>query len=224
MATEPHEVGAKVGALWPLPGSRRVSITTVRLASLPKFPSSSRAIAFIAVIVVSFALTTLDSATRLLRFNVSEIGGALGLSVLSNRFIATIIACTAICFFAFYQIDGKPAGLVLWTLFGITNQLLAGLALLVVSLYLYQRGRNALYTALPMLFMLVSTLTAMISKLKGFYDRDQYLLLTVGGALLAIAAGIIIEGCRAFARRDRCSDDLIAFADRATAPDHPSKR
>ena len=80
------------------------------------------------------------------------------------------------------------------------------------------------YTALPMLFMLVSTLTAMISKLKGFYDRDQYLLLAVGGALLAIAAGIIIEGFRAFARRDRYGDDLIVFADRATAPANLSKR
>ena len=185
---------------------------------------SDLAIAFIAVIVVSFALTTLDSATRLLRFNVSEIGGTLGLDLLNNRFVATIIACAAICFFAFYKIDGKPAGLVLWTLFGITNQLLAGLALLVVSLYLHQRGRNALYTALPMLFMLVSTLTAMISKLKGFYDRDQYLLLAVGAALFAIAAGIIIEGFRAFARRDRYSDDLIVFADRATAPAHLPKQ
>jgi len=105
--------------------------------------------AFIAVVVVSFALTTLDSATRLLRFNVSEIGASLGFKGLQNRFVATTLAVAAISFFAFYKIDNKPAGLVLWTLFGTTNQLLAGLTLLVATLYLTQRGRNPLYTGIP---------------------------------------------------------------------------
>ncbi len=190
--------------------------------------SSNLAVAFVAIIVVSFALTTLDSATRLLRFNVSEIGASLRLRFLGNRFVATTIACAAICFFAFYKIrvpdaaadSGyaiKPAGLALWTLFGITNQLLAGLALLVVSLYLHQRGRNAIYTALPMVFMLVSTLTAMVEKLKGFKENKQYLLLTVGVALFLIAVGIIIEGIRAFARRERYDDDAIVFDEDSAA-------
>jgi carbon starvation protein len=179
---------------------------------------SNLAVAFVAIIVVSFALTTLDSATRLLRFNVSEIGASLRLRFLSNRFVATAIACAAICFFAFYNIDGKPAGLVLWTLFGITNQLLAGLALLVVSLYLHQRGRNAIYTALPMVFMLVSTITALARKLKGFKDNEQHLLLVVGVALLLIAVGIITAGIRAFARREHHKDDAIVFASDDTKP------
>jgi len=180
---------------------------------------SNLAIAFVAIIVVSFALTTLDSATRLLRFNVSEIGASLRFRFLGNRFVATSIACAAICFFAFYKIDGRPAGLVLWQLFGITNQLLAGLALLVVSLYLHQRGRNAIYTALPMVFMLVSTLTAMVEKLMGFKKDQQYLLLTVGVALFLVAVGIIIEGIRAFARGERHDDDAITFADDSAAAD-----
>ncbi len=188
---------------------------------------SNLAVAFIAVIVVSFALTTLDSATRLLRFNVSEIGASLGIRLLTNRYVATLIACAAICWFAFYEIkvpdpgapDGyaaKPAGLVLWTLFGITNQLLAGLTLLVVSLYLHQRGRNALCTALPMLFMLISTLTAMVKKLMGFFENDQHLLFCVSGALFLIAIGIIVEGLRAFARREHHDDDAIVFASEST--------
>ncbi len=161
------------------------------------------AAAFIAVIVVSFALTTLDSATRLLRFNVSEIGASLRIPILNNRFLATAIAVAAICFFAFYRIDGKPAGLALWTLFGITNQLLAGLTLLVVTLYIHQRGRYPFFTGLPAVFMLISTFIAIIEKLVGFYGDDQHLLLTVGGALLLTGVGIVIEGARAFARRDR---------------------
>ena len=53
------------------------------------FVSHKVATAFIAVVVVSFALTTLDSATRLLRFNISEIGETLRLRILDNRFIRT---------------------------------------------------------------------------------------------------------------------------------------
>ncbi len=177
------------------------------------------ATAFIAVVVVSFALTTLDSATRLLRFNVSEIGASVRLKLLENRFLATGIAVAAIGFFAFYEIPDaatgkmKPAGLILWSLFGTTNQLLAGLALLVASLYLHQRGRNPLYTGIPMVFMLVSTLTALIQNLVGFWNQNRILLFVVGTALLVTAGGIIIEALRAFLRRDRFCNDAIDFAD-----------
>lgn len=169
------------------------------------------AVAFIAVIVVSFALTTLDSATRLLRFNVSEIGASLGIRVLENRFVATPIAVAAIAFFAFYKIDGTSAGLTLWTLFGTTNQLLAGLTLLAVSLYLHQRGRSPWFTAIPMLFMLISTLTALAANLADFYRNGQWLLLVVGSALFAIAIAVIIEGVIAFTHRRRYTDDVIVF-------------
>ena len=159
--------------------------------------------AFIAVVVVSFALTTLDSATRLLRFNVSEIGASLGIKVLENRFFATTLAVAAICFFAFYQIEGKPAGLVLWTLFGTTNQLLAGLTLLVATLYLVQRGRSPWFTGVPMVFMLISTFTALTENLWEFWQKKQVLLFVVGSALFLVAVGIVIEGLRAFLRRQR---------------------
>jgi len=173
------------------------------------------AAAFIAVVVVSFALTTLDSATRLLRFNVSEIGASLRLAVLENRFLATAIAVAAICFFAFYKIDGSPAGLVLWTLFGTTNQLLAGLTLLVATLYLVQRGRTAWLTGVPMIFMLVSTFTALVENLADFAKNRQYLLLTVGTALLLLAVGIVVEGVRAFLARRRFDNEEITFSDGA---------
>ncbi|MEE9294336.1 MAG: carbon starvation CstA 5TM domain-containing protein, partial [Phycisphaerae bacterium] len=134
-----------------------------------------------------------------------------------NRFVATAIAVAAICFFAFYKMTDqatgtvKPAGLALWTLFGITNQLLAGLTLLVVTLYLHQRGRNPLFTGLPALFMLISTFTAIVEKLTGFYRNQQYLLLVVGGALLLIGVGIVLESALAVRRRNRYATDTISF-------------
>lgn len=176
------------------------------------------ATAFIAVVVVSFALTTLDSATRLLRFNVSEIGASLRVRVLSNRFVATAIAVTAIGFFAFYEISDaqtgtmKPAGLVLWALFGTTNQLLAGLTLMVASLYLFQRGRNPWYTGVPMIFMLISTFLALYKNLIGFWNEGRILLFVVGAALFLAAVGVIVEGVRAFVRHDRFASNAIEFA------------
>ena len=154
------------------------------------------AVAFVAMVVVSFALTTLDSATRLLRFNISEIGETLRLRVLANRYLASALAILAIGFFAFYQLGGKPAALSLWTLFGTTNQLLAGLALLTVTIYLQQRGKNPWFTGVPMVFMLVSTLTAMVSNLRTFWgtwEEGGRALFIVGFILLVLAVWLAIE-------------------------------
>ncbi len=72
--------------------------------------------AFVALIAISFALTSLDSATRLLRFNISEMGETLGLGVLRNRYLSSGLAIVTIGFFAFYKVDGQAAGLALGNL------------------------------------------------------------------------------------------------------------
>jgi carbon starvation protein len=157
----------------------------------------------IAVMVVSFALTTLDSATRLLRYNIEEIGQTVQFKPLSNRFLSTTIAVLAIAFFAFFKIDGQAAGLVLWQLFGSVNQLLAGLALLVVSIYLIQRGRPSLPFLVPMVFMMISTLTAMTIKLLDFVRQGELLLLILSLCIILIAVWLIIEAVMAIGRQRR---------------------
>jgi carbon starvation protein len=157
---------------------------------------------FIAVVVVSFALTTLDSATRLLRYNIEEIGESLRLPGLSkNRYLASLLAVLSIAFFAFYEVGGKPAGLALWELFGTTNQLLAGLTLLVTTLYLMQRGRNFWVTLIPMLFMLLSTLVAMTAKLRDFWAVGDGPLFGVGLTLLILAVWLVVEAVLCFRRQ-----------------------
>lgn len=161
------------------------------------------ATALVAVVVVSFALTTLDSATRLLRFNISEIGETLRLPVLQNRYLSSGLAVVVIAFFAFYEIGGRPAGLALWRLFGTTNQLLAGLALLAVALYLFQRGRNHWVASVPCLFMLVSTLFAMGSNLRDFWSQvgeGGGPLFAVGLVLLVLALWLLVEAVLCYLR------------------------
>jgi len=167
----------------------------------------------ISVVVVSFALTTLDSATRLLRYNIAEMGATMGMKN-ENRFITSALAVAVIGFFAFYRVDGQPVGLALWGLFGTTNQLLASLTLLVATLYLYQRGRNWLLTGIPMLAMTVTTLVAMVQNLSRFWDEGQTLLFSLGALLLVLALGIVVEGGRSIsaARREAAARGLPSMA------------
>jgi len=148
---------------------------------------------FVALVAISFALTTLDSATRLLRYNISEISETLRTPALSNRYLSSFLAVVAIGFFAFYKIQGQPAGLALWQLFGTTNQVLGGLTLLSITLYLMQRGRSYWATAIPMVFMLVTTFVAMVIKLGDFWELNAVLLLVLGGAILLLSVWLTIE-------------------------------
>lgn len=157
--------------------------------------------AFIALVAVSFALTSLDSGTRLLRYNIGEIANSIGVPQLGGRYVASIIAVALIGFFAFYQIDGQPAGLALWSLFGSTNQVLGALTLLTISIYLRQRGRNYWYTAVPMAFMMVMTVTAMLLDLKKYTSGGQVLLTFVALSIFLLSLWLVVEAILRF-RKD----------------------
>ncbi len=171
----------------------------------------------VAVLVVSFALTSLDSATRLLRYNITEMGQTARLGALSNRYVASALAIAAIWFFAFFQVDGEFSGLVLFQLFGTTNQLLAGLALLAVTIYLVRRGKPTVYTAVPMVFMLLSTLTAMAGNLWEFWTTAQWMLLATGAIIFTLAVWLTLEAwvaVRRFQRQPVIEGLDVDFAER----------
>jgi len=150
--------------------------------------------AFISVVVVGFAMTSVDTGTRLLRFNIEEIGDTLGIKVLENRYVATAIAVFSIGFFAFFKVGGKAAGLYLWTLFGTTNQIMAGLTLLAVTIYLYRKRKPILYTALPMVLVLGATISSMVIGIYKALAGGQWLLVAVGGIILFLALWVLLEG------------------------------
>lgn len=128
---------------------------------------------FISLVAVSFAMTTLDSGTRLLRYNIEEIADTLADDQEHvpgvNRYTSSLLAVIAIGFFALLEvpvqsggeITYQPAGIFLWVLFGSSNQLLAALGLLTVTVYLYKRQRPVIYTLLPMIFMVIVTVNAL---------------------------------------------------------------
>jgi len=151
------------------------------------------AAAFISVVVVGFAMTSVDTGARLLRFNVQEISNTIGVKFLGNRYLATAIAVFAIGFFAFFEVDGKPAGLFLWTLFGTTNQILAGLTLLTVTIYLYRKKKPIIYTLAPMLLVLGATISGMVMGIIGAVDKEQWTVALVGGAIFLLACWVLVE-------------------------------
>ncbi|WP_167632003.1 carbon starvation protein A [Mariprofundus ferrooxydans] len=151
------------------------------------------AAAFISVVVVGFAMTSVDTGARLLRFNLEEIGNTLGIKVLSNRYLATTLAVGAIGFFAFFEVNGKPAGLFLWTLFGTTNQVLAGLTLLTVTIYLYRKKKPVLYILLPMLLVLGATISGMVMGVIKAVGKEQWAVASVGTTILLLALWVLIE-------------------------------
>lgn len=167
---------------------------------------------FVSVIVVSYALTSLDSATRLLRYNVEEMAETFGIGWLRNRYLASLAAIGAIAFFAFYRIDGRPAGLALWALFGTTNQLLAGLTLLAVTLYLYRRRWPWLVTGLPMVGLLAATMLAMGENIVDFVGRGEWPLVVVGGILFMLAIWLVVEAVLAV-RRFRMDGRVVSSPD-----------
>lgn len=86
-------------------------------------------------------------------------------------------------------------GLILWPLFGATNQLLAGLALLVISFFLWRRGIPVWFIVIPMLFMLVIPAWAMLSDLPKWMDSDEpnWVAIIVGLSTLVLEAWMLIE-------------------------------
>jgi len=156
-------------------------------------------IALMGVFIASFAGTTLDTSTRIQRYVISEMATDLRIPFLANRWVATSFAVLTAAGLAFAAgADGKGA-MVLWPLFGSANQLLAALALLLVTLYLKRKGGlKFIVTAVPCLIMLVITSWAMVKNEIDFINKANWLLVIIGGGIFALALWMTVEALIAF--------------------------
>lgn len=158
------------------------------------------------VFVASFAGTTLDTATRIQRHVIAELGNDLKIPFLSNRYLATGLAVLTAAALAFFNgADGKGA-LVLWPLFGTVNQLLAGLALLVISYYLKKKGSGFYLTLIPAVAVILLTTWAMILNLIRFFEDGNAVCLIIGGCALLLEGWMIVEAWALFQRSQPLAD------------------
>ncbi len=150
---------------------------------------------FTALAISAFALTSLDTATRLARFIFQEMFDTKGeASVMTNRYVSTgitVVLGGALAFRGWTQI---------WPLFGSANQLLAALALLSLAVWLKKSGRPYKMALYPMIFMFAVTLTALVLLIKA--NLTNYILLVFGVALFVLAFVLMFEAKKAFAEAD----------------------
>jgi carbon starvation protein len=143
----------------------------------------------------AFILTTLDTATRLSRYIFEEF---FGLKSASSRYpstLATLVLPAILVLITLKDAAGNPlpAWKAIWPVFGATNQLLAGLTLLVVAVWLKKTGRKTGFVLVPMAFMNITTLTALVLLL------NQYGFSAVGiiaGILLVLGLVLVYEAYR----------------------------
>jgi carbon starvation protein len=155
------------------------------------------ATAFAAVVVVSFAATTMDTGVRLQRYIVQEIATIANLRGLSrNTWLATGVAVVLPLALALVPSD-SDAGFAfgtLWRLFGTTNQLTAGLALTVVMVWLMRNNRNPIAIVIPAAFLLVMTVWALIVQVTEFMDADEwYILVPLDLIILGLSLWLMVE-------------------------------
>lgn len=139
------------------------------------------------VMLNAFVLTTLDTGTRLGRFITSELLGDK-VPPLKNRWLASFFILV------FAAIMGGTEGYkVIWPIFGASNQLVAALALIVVSSYLVGIKSPKKYTIYPAYFMLLTTLGALFYQGYHFFLSEKYLLGCVSLILILLASVIIYD-------------------------------
>lgn len=155
----------------------------------------------LATMVVLFAGTTMDSGVRLQRYIIQEWGDIYGIAPFRNGIFATLIAVTCCLLLAFGAGGGSGSGgLIIWPLFGSTNQILAGMTLLVISVMLIKMGRPARYTLIPMAFVMVTSCWAAVLKLIEFYKAENWLLVTIDIIVLVTSVLVILESISVIAK------------------------
>ena len=154
------------------------------------------------VMVACFAATTLDTATRLYRYVLHELGEAIHVPPLTNKYVATSVACAAGLSMALFA--GSSAGLapgkggmLLWPIFGATNQVLAGLGFVIIAIYLIRRQKSVAFLVIPAVLMLGLPSWAMLWNTfhpeTGWLATENYLLFSFGLATQALTIWLVVE-------------------------------
>ena len=139
----------------------------------------------------TFIMTTLDTATRITRYLCNELlGETLGIKIMKNKYVAVLFVGV---------LSGALAlgnWKAIWPIFGASNQLIASLVLIVASVYLLTRNRKFLFTAVPAVVMLVTTIGALVYKTYSFItaEKANIMLATISVILIILAIFLSVTG------------------------------
>ena len=190
--------------------SYNVSLTEIQNKAVPRFIEGggrfleaigiplSYAMTMMAVLVASFAATTLDSSTRLQRYLIQELG-------VRNMYLAT---CIVVFFGAALACMPSPTGngaigMMLWPVFGATNQILASLTLSIVMIFVKRSGKPSYFLVIPLIIMTILPMWAMILNMVSWITTkgtsvcgpitNNHVLFAMGLAIVCIQIWILVE-------------------------------
>lgn len=126
------------------------------------------AMTFGAMAFSTFVFDTLDVSTRLGRYLVQEL---LGLEGKMGALLGTVMTILPTMIILYQTDSGMWAQF--WTLFGAANQLLAALSLLVISAWLHQNGKRLAFTLIPMIFVLLTTMVALVQLVRSNFEKSS---------------------------------------------------
>ena len=170
--------------------------------------SETFAIGFVALTVSAFALTTLDTCTRLARFTLQEYFEDMpqpAAQVLAkNRYLSTtIVVILSVLLLASGEFEK------LWPIFGSANQLLAALALLTIGVWLIKKNISATFVTIPMFFMFTVTLASLgLFAWKNFQD-EGYILASIASILFVLAIALILLAIRSLKKEVKASEQAL---------------
>ena len=153
--------------------------------------SETFAVGFVALTVSAFALTTLDTCTRLARFTLQEyfedMTQPAAQVMAKNRYISTTIVIVLSMLLL-----GSGEFSLLWPIFGSANQLLAALALLTIGVWLIKKKISATFVTIPMFFMFTVTLASLGLFAWKNYQEAGYVLALIASLLFVLAIALIV--------------------------------
>lgn len=161
-----------------------------------------------AVLVISFAATTLDTATRVQRFIITEVGKSAKIEVLSNRYFSTILAILPALLLTLGNIvdpiSGQKIklGWALWPIFGASNQMLASLILMLLSIYFWKKNKPIYPLFIPFVFITITTFTSLLFNANLFIQHGNYFLLAVEIVLIFFLFWVLFEGFKIYKSSD----------------------
>jgi carbon starvation protein len=157
------------------------------------------AVVFGILMVEGFVVTTLDTAVRLCRYMIEEFWTFM-LAERKPRILASPVFNTALAVGLMLLFAMSSTVRQMWPVFGAGNQLMGALALVTVTVWLVQRARTHLYALLPAVFMIVTTLTALVILVRAnFGAGGNRVLGFTAGALFVLAIGVVVVGVSRFA-------------------------
>ncbi len=154
---------------------------------------------FASLAISAFALTSLDTATRLARYAFQEFfqsKNSIQSRFRPGRMLSTSAGIIAAGFLVF-----SGEGLRIWPVFGAANQLLAALALLAVSVWLSKKGSRTLFVRIPMVFMFATTLTALAFMIYSNIQKANYPVAAASVLLFVLALFLIAEAYKALRKK-----------------------